>query len=162
MKGIIVKVTVLSYEEAVAAIYKDDFTHVLTLLNNHNPVQINNAVNELKLNWKFVEVADVEHVDHPQAPTQAICKDILDWGTTIPEDSHLLVHCAAGVSRSTSSALALMVQKAGNDKFSINSCAKELIEIRSMAYPNMLFTKYYDDLLQCDGYLIKEVKYIRG
>lgn len=104
-----------------------------------------------KENWLLITCADVLKENVPNAPTREQVQKFLEWGKNLPLDAVVVVHCEAGVSRSTAAAFALMVQHKGRDK--IHECAKDLLSVRPQAIPNPLITKYADELLECNGKL---------
>lgn len=130
-------------------------THLLTLIDEHLNVDSSNLFSVE--DHKVLKFDDTEHLDNPRAPTKEICKEILDWGKTLPKDADLLVHCYAGISRSTAATLALMVQDSGCGGAAIGACIDTIVRIRPFAFPNRLMTKYFDELLGLNGELIQKV-----
>jgi predicted protein tyrosine phosphatase len=67
----------------------------------------------------------------------------------------LLIHCHAGVSRSTGIALAIIADRLGegNEQEALN----ELLRIRPIAVPNLHVIKLADDILSRSGALIDAV-----
>jgi predicted protein tyrosine phosphatase len=66
-------------------------------------------------------------------------------------DGSILVHCKAGIARSTALALAIIADRrgAGNEKEAV----AELLEVRPEAAPNLLILDMADDLLDRGGAL---------
>ena len=71
-------------------------------------------------------------------------------------DGSLLIHCNAGVSRSSSIALAILAKK-HKEGFEINA-VKELVKINPYCRPNKLMTKLTDEILDRNGKLITAVQ----
>lgn len=71
-------------------------------------------------------------------------------------NTHLLIHCLAGVSRSTAAAYALICQMLGSG--SEEAAFKHILKIRPCASPNRLVIKYADQLLERKGAMINFVK----
>lgn len=101
-------------------------------------------------NWLWLKFEDVLDEKDMYAPTKLHVAIILEWGLKLPEDAVVVVHCEAGVSRSTAAALALMVQQTPDD---IDGCIDKLLEIQPQSCPNPLITRYADELLGCDDKL---------
>lgn len=101
-------------------------------------------------NWLWLKFEDVLFDLEQDAPTKLHVAIILEWGLMLPEDAVVVVHCEAGVSRSTAAVLALLVQQTPDD---IEGCIAKLLEIRPQSCPNPLVTRYADDLLGCGGKL---------
>lgn len=76
---------------------------------------------------------------------------ILDFGRQIPAKSRVLVHCHAGVSRSTAAAyLLLCMNKPGAE-----IQAYHLLRVlRPQARPNRLIVKFGDKLLGAEGRML--------
>lgn len=124
-------------------------THILSLLDPHKRPLLHpmfNRENQLLLHFE-----DNLKAGDPNSPELWHVQQFLDWGKKLPEDSVLLVHCEAGVSRSTAAALALLVQFYGVDR--INECVQMLLDVRPFACPNCLISQMADDVLGCDGKL---------
>lgn len=68
----------------------------------------------------------------------------------------LLIHCFAGVSRSTSIALSIIASRlpAGTERQALDA----LLAIAPQAIPNLLVVRHADDLLGRDGVLIRTVR----
>ncbi|WP_235063038.1 hypothetical protein [Paramagnetospirillum caucaseum] len=79
---------------------------------------------------------DYPNLDHAQA--------ILAFGREIPRGGRLLIHCWAGVSRSTASAIMLICQHhGGNERHAI-----QLVRaLRPQAQPNRMLLGFADRIL---------------
>lgn len=87
------------------------------------------------------------------APSQADVQAILDFGAELEGRSdiaHVLVHCHAGVSRSSAAAAVLMAQhNPGREEDAFMA----LLEIRPQAWPNTRVVEFADVLLERRGAL---------
>jgi predicted protein tyrosine phosphatase len=124
-------------------------THVLSLLDPGVRPFLHPRTD--RKNWRLFLFEDCINETETNAPTKDTVENILAWGKGLPADAIVLVHCEAGVSRSTAAALALMVQERGREK--IDECLDLLLERRPEACPNPLITKWADEILGCDGHL---------
>ena len=74
----------------------------------------------------------------------------------------LLIHCKAGVSRSTATALAILTARLGDPEAAMAT----LLELRPIAVPNRHVTMIADELLGCHGKLLATMdawdKSVRG
>ena len=90
-------------------------------------------------------------------PQQRDIEDILEFGRSLASPSHgdlerhLLVHCHAGISRSTAAMAVLMAQlDPGQDADRIFD---RLVELRPKAWPNSRMIAFADHLLATEGRL---------
>ena len=92
-----------------------------------------------------------EHPDfHP--PKKEQIREVLDFGAELDEGANLLVHCMAGVSRSTACAMAILARHSGPG--SERQIAEYIRKIRPRAMPNRLVLSHADELLERDGALL--------
>jgi len=124
-------------------------THVLSLLDPGKQPFLHPKTD--RKNWLLLHFEDNLNETDANSPTRAHVAKILEWGQSLPHNAVVLVHCEAGVSRSTAAALALLVQHHGNDK--IDECIQLLLEVRPVACPNPLITLFADEQLGCNGEL---------
>ena len=66
--------------------------------------------------------------------------------------SHVLVHCHAGVSRSTAAAAILMCQHAPGQE---EAAFLKLLELRKHGWPNTRMVQFADTLLKRDGAMLR-------
>ncbi len=86
---------------------------------------------------------DIFYDGIPYMPTKEHAREALSF---FEEHAHLekvLVHCHAGIARSTASVLGMLYKKYGNE----DKAMADLMEIRPEAMPNLLITEYMDDIL---------------
>jgi predicted protein tyrosine phosphatase len=133
-------------------------THVLSILDPETPSPsvFGQYGEHHRLELRFDDVVD--EVDDMIAPQKTDVANILAFGRDLldePGVAHLLVHCHAGVSRSTAS-LIMMLAQARPDR-----PAKEAVDavaaIRPQAWPNLRMTEFADELLGRKGELVAAV-----
>jgi predicted protein tyrosine phosphatase len=93
-------------------------------------------------------------------PQRAHVEEILAFGTALKAategaGAHLLVHCHAGISRSTAAMTTLLAQL--SPERSSEDIVKHIVDIRTKAWPNLRMIESADDLLGRDGTLIAAV-----
>lgn len=90
--------------------------------------------------------------DRGEYPCIGHAEIILEFGRQIPKGARLLIHCWAGVSRSTAAAYLLLCQHMHGDECS----AFELLKtIRPSAQPNRLIVKFGDRLLGAERRMLR-------
>ena len=129
-------------------------THVLSILDPQWPVpeafEAYGAHEKLELRFNDV----IEETPGEIAPQRADVERLLAFGRDLvaEPDPHLLVHCHAGVSRSTA-AMLLMLAQAHPDR-EADALAAELLRIRGKAWPNLRIVELGDEQLGRDGTLV--------
>jgi predicted protein tyrosine phosphatase len=104
--------------------------------------------------------ADVEHDWHPEAPTLADVERLVALATELAgpgSSGRFLIHCTAGISRSTAAALIFFCVHLGPGE---EERAMRLVAESSdspMVWPNSLMVKYADRVLQRDGRMARAV-----
>jgi predicted protein tyrosine phosphatase len=79
---------------------------------------------------------------------------VLEFGERVhgQPGSHVLVHCHAGVSRSTAAAAILMCQHAPGKE---EAAFLKLLELRKHGWPNTRMVEFADTLLKRDGAMLR-------
>ena len=98
---------------------------------------------------------DVLDASDPHAPTLDQVDQLLAFGRQLPVDAVVVVHCFAGVSRSTAAAVALMAQELqhqGHDD-PVGESLRRLLDQRPQSCPNPVISRFADELLGFDGNL---------
>jgi predicted protein tyrosine phosphatase len=102
---------------------------------------------------------DIDLPDAPAGPTMLDAESILFFGKhSIAPDSVCLVHCTAGVSRSTCAAFALWVQHHGPKR--LDEGRAWLAKEQPMACPNRLLAEMFDYLLGMGGAFLNQCEEI--
>ena len=85
------------------------------------------------------------------APTREDVERLLVFGREVSEtpEAHLLVHCRAGVSRSTAAAALILMQ--ANPEWPASAALDAVAAIRPRAWPNLLILEFGDALLGRNG-----------
>lgn len=84
-----------------------------------------------------------------KVPTKEMVGRVLDFTKNIKPTDKVLIHCHAGISRSTATAIAAAVQHGLSPERAI----KWVEEIRPQMFPNALIIKYADEILEQNGAL---------
>ena len=126
-------------------------THVLSILdpNSPDPPEFAAFAPHRRLILRFHDVIE----PHPDqiAPTREDVERLLVFGREACEtpEAHLLVHCHAGVSRSTAATALILVQ--ANPEWSASATLEAVAAIRPRAWPNLLILELGDALLGRNG-----------
>ena len=95
----------------------------------------------------FQDATERSHLRHPFLARIPEVRDarrvVAFWRRTRGEASGWVVHCWAGVSRSTAAALALLYLETGSEA----EAARKLREVRPQALPNLRFVRCFDRIL---------------
>ena len=129
-------------------------THVLSILgpNWPDPPVFADFAPHHRLLLRFHDVIDP--LPDQFAPTSSDVERLLQFGREVcaTPDAHLLVHCHAGVSRSTAAA-ALILAQAHPDR-PARAALDAVAQIRPRAWPNIRILEFGDALLGRDGEIV--------
>jgi predicted protein tyrosine phosphatase len=99
------------------------------------------------LRLSFQDATEKSHLRHPFLTRIPEVRDarrvVAFWCRTRGQASGYVVHCWAGVSRSTAAALALLYLETGSEA----EAARRLREVRPQALPNLRFVRCFDRIL---------------
>ena len=95
---------------------------------------------------------DVDNPENPDAPSLRDVKRILDFTSGLPAKARVLVHCRAGVSRSTATAYAILCQHTAPGMELENLIHIETL--RDLVMPNRLIIRHADKILKRDGAML--------
>lgn len=137
--------------------FAGDVTHILGILDPGTP-QPDGYVHHpkaLRDEFRFYDI--VTEQDGRSMPTEHDVAAILKVGEKLAAQPvrHLLVHCYAGVSRSTASAVTLMAQRNPGRAADIFAA---LGDIRPKAWPNSVMIAHADRLLSLGGTLVEALR----
>ena len=147
------RITVCGIEE-LAGHCDANVSHVLSILDPEWPVPdaFGTFGEHAKLELRFHDVIDELNADMI-APQQEHVADLLTFACGLLKepraDVHLLVHCHAGVSRSTAS-MALILALTLPD-LAANRIFEEVLRIRPQAWPNLRILELGDTQLNRRG-----------
>jgi predicted protein tyrosine phosphatase len=133
------------------------FTHVVSILDPAwpDPDDFAHYGPHRRVVYRFDDVVEVGF--GYTAPTRRDVAAILELGCELLDEppEQLLIHCHAGVSRSTAAAAILMAQNnAGRER----DVFEQLDRVRPRSWPNALMLRMADGLLQRDGALLAELR----
>jgi predicted protein tyrosine phosphatase len=131
-------------------------SHVLSILDPDHPVPeaFGRFGEHRKLELRFHDVIEEDPgMDPPREDDVAL---LLAFGRDLlhepPNDAHLLVHCHAGISRSTASMALILVQALPG--LSGRDIMQEVLRIRPKAWPNLRMIEMGDAALRRDGEIV--------
>lgn len=129
-------------------------SHMITLINPETPVDTPKGVaDERHLRLGINDI--VEPMEGMIAPDEGCVRRILEFGRTWDERAPMLIHCWAGISRSTAAAFVLACERSPEaDELSI---ARVMRRAAPHAYPNRRIVALADDLLGRSGRMVDAV-----
>ena len=95
-----------------------------------------------------------EPIAGPDAPDRDLMQTVLDFGRNRDHQRALLIHCWAGISRSSAAAFAIACDR--NPGFE-RDIAVELRRRSPSATPNRLMVRLADDLLERNGRMVDAI-----
>ncbi len=129
-------------------------THVVTLIRDHGPVATPKGI--LTANHLRVDINDInapaEGLVHPQ---EEHVTEVLNFIRSWDHSSPMIVHCFAGISRSTASAFSGLCLL--NPDVPEKLIARRLRQASPTATPNRLIVSIADDILGRGGRMVDAV-----
>jgi predicted protein tyrosine phosphatase len=161
------QVHVCAKSQVHRTIKRHNATHLVSILDPGEHLFITERINSIPRIHLYFEDVLVETTEgYGNYPKKEHIQRVLDFTKDLLDDSIVVVHCFAGVSRSTAAALAILTQHHLNQGFggegSIKMAVRQLLEVRPQARPNTLIAKYSDDILGLNGMLFEASEKIRG
>jgi len=132
-------------------------THVLSILDPDmlDPPAFAAFAPHRRLALRFHDI--IETRPNSLAPQKADVERVLAFGRELIEESpaHLLIHCHAGVSRSTASAALILAQ--ARPERPAREALEAVSQIRPRAWPNLRILEFGDELLGRNGEIVAAV-----
>jgi predicted protein tyrosine phosphatase len=127
-------------------------SHIMTVMAKVDQVQRPASV--LEINHLRVQVDDItEHMDGFVAPCETHIEQILNFVRNWDRSAPMVVHCFAGISRSTASAFAAACMlNPHRDEIAI---ARQIRAASPIAQPNRLIVSLADKALGRDGRMLR-------
>lgn len=122
-------------------------THIVSLLHPADSLRLPNGFSPAR--HLRVDMEDTVDIRSPHAPIASQVAKVSAWCSELPDDSRLLVHCLAGISRSPAMALGLLTEVHGPEE-----ACRQLRRIRREATPNPRVVALWDSHLRLEGTLI--------
>jgi predicted protein tyrosine phosphatase len=147
----------LRYVEDLVAIRRP--SHLITLLGPEELIHTPRCMPaERHLRLGVHDIAyPMEGMTHPDS---ALVERILAFGRGWDETGPLLIHCWAGISRSTAAAYAIACER--NPKADEFEIARRLRRASASAYPNRRIVALADDILDRRGRMLEAIEAIGG
>jgi len=147
------RLLISSYAAIADTIRRHQPSHMLTLMDEH--VETPPAI--LPERHFRIRVHDiVEPAEGAIAPAAAHIEDVLTFARTWTREAPFLVHCWAGISRSTAAAYILLCDIRGPGHEA--QIARELREQAPHAQPNRLMIRHADQILGREGRMVAAVE----
>ena len=156
------RITICGLEELAGHCEVAGVTHVLSILDPGfpEPDPIRTFALDRRLKLHFHDVIDAAPGWLP--PERWDVELLLAFGRNlggmadyIGSSTHLLIHCHAGVSRSTASAILLLAQR--DPARAAHEIVGQVIRLRPRAWPNLRIIEMGDQLLGRDGEIVAAV-----
>jgi predicted protein tyrosine phosphatase len=135
-------------------------THLLSILDPDYPDPLTDYPAHQRLTLRFHDAVGPGPGLVP--PNREHVEELLAFGRTLPggDPSHLLVHCHAGVSRSTAAMAGLLLQ--AHPEASEDALLRHISLIRRQAWPNSIMIGHVDDILGREGRLVTALRRFYG
>ena len=138
------EIKVLSYSDVQSCVDSGWPTHVISLINKPMPYY---GPQHLHLMFDDVDTHGTQYV----TPLVEHVHRVLAFSTDLTENDRVLVHCLAGISRSTAVAIGVLIQHG----VAYQDAYKQIAAIRPQLAPNRLIIQYIDEHFTLGGQLIR-------
>lgn len=132
-------------------------SHVISILDPDypDPEEFARYRPHRRTTFRFHDCVESHHM--PSAPAYRDVEALIAAGEahSAPEVEHLLIHCHAGISRSTATAAIFMAQRNPGRE---DEAFAALDLVRPRAWPNSLIIRYADEILGRGGALIEAMR----
>jgi predicted protein tyrosine phosphatase len=155
------RITVCGIEE-LSGHCETGVSHVLSILDPDWPVpEAFGAFGEhAKLELRFHDI--IEDAEGQLAPREEHAAELLAFGRDLmaepAPDAHLLVHCHAGISRSTASMALILAQAL--PQVPAPTILSEILRIREKAWPNLRLLELGEPMIGRPGELSRAARHI--
>ena len=150
---------VCSLSDMPGVVRRRQASHLLTLIDPGTPVERPLGV----LESRHLRL-DVDDIDAPMegyfAPDTESVARLLEFSRTWDASAPMVVHCFAGISRSTASAFAIACDR--NPDVAEDRIALMLRQAASHAFPNRRIVALADDILGRRGRMVDAIESIGG
>jgi len=129
-------------------------THVVTLIRDHGPIATPEGIsadNHLRIDVNDI----VEPGDGLVHPQESHVREVLDFAHKWQHRSPMIIHCFAGISRSTASAFSSLCHL--NPEVPETVIAQKLRQSSPTATPNRLIVAIADDILGRKGRMVDAI-----
>lgn len=146
--------------DELAGFAEHGVSHVLSILDPGQPEPQALAAfpAHARLDLRFHDI--IEEREGEITPSLSDVDLLLAFGRDLQAEpqtrAHLLVHCHAGISRSTAAMVLLLAQARPDEKG--ETIVSEVVRIRTRAWPNLRIVTLGDTLLKREGALIAAVR----
>jgi predicted protein tyrosine phosphatase len=136
-------------------VLRNPFTHIVSIWDpewiERGGVEIQlrkRLPGETRLHIAYFHDTSVEEPGR-RAPVEDDLRRILAFAANLEPGAEILIHCWAGISRSTAVAYAILCQAAGPGRES--ECIESVLAARPQAFPNALIVELADRILNRNG-----------
>lgn len=151
------RITIASYDEAHALLGASptNYRHVVSINDpDQHPPETLAGHSARSLVLHFHDVVESTEL-WPEAPTLHDVRAIVRFARAIKQGDATLVHCAAGISRSSAAALTILAAKQSPTREGAEVAHRELLCAKTAIRPNRAIIKHADSILGFDGHLLR-------
>ena len=144
------EIKVFGYEEARDCYISGWPTKIISLIKPDMPDW---GKNHLKLQFDDISYSRDGYI----APSSWHVNRILEFSKDFVDTDKVLVHCQAGISRSTAAAIGILIQHGMSYEYAYN----KIENIRPILLPNKLMVSFIDDYFNLEGKFNEFISNIR-
>ena len=145
------KITITSLMSAMMAMSEGKHSHYISLIGPDDTCY-NMGECHLRLTFHDIESEEEGFI----SPTREHIKQVIEFARVLPEDADLLIHCQAGISRSTAVAIGIACLDGKNPAEAlqyIRSIREPTLRKGYLVLPNRRIIDFFDSELELNGEL---------
>lgn len=152
------RISIMSYDLAEGALGSTigfKFTHVISINNPETepPKPLEQHPGK-HLVLSFHDISVNPNKGNFSVPGRDDVKRIIEFAEDMDEESEVLCHCAAGISRSSAAALTIIASKYEASSINAMKAVQDVLAIKNIIHPNAIMVGFADELLGWDGRLV--------
>ncbi len=152
------EIVILSRPEAAHRVFETPkhFSHLVSIGSPSAyddpgmPMELYTIPSRLRL--EFEDISQV--LPGYREPRRHDVEALIHYGRSMKDDAKVLVHCEAGISRSTAAGFILWCLKLDSER----AAMQQVLKVRATALPNLLLVQYADAVLKREGRMIAEAE----
>lgn len=137
------RLTITNRYEAERLLKEESWDALISIGDSWPPVGHRRVNRRIRLTFDDIERESIASIMAGYVPpTEADVRQIVEFALQIKDGDRVLIHCAAGISRSTAAAMIVLMERGATE----DEALAEVKRIRPCAQPNALMLAIYGEV----------------